>query len=62
MAVLWCRQCGALIGLREPLDDWSTEQGQCLACIPRRGETPFRTSEEGHEPSKAALETPAEGT
>jgi hypothetical protein len=30
---MWCRQCGALIGLRQPLEDWSTERtGVCPTC------------------------------
>lgn len=32
MVVLWCRQCGALMGMKEPLTDWSQEHGLCLAC------------------------------
>jgi hypothetical protein len=31
--VLWCRVCGALMGPREPLSDWSTVRtGMCQAC------------------------------
>jgi hypothetical protein len=31
--ILWCKVCCALMGLREPLDDWSTDpNGICPAC------------------------------
>jgi hypothetical protein len=30
--VLWCK-CGAFMGLREPLDDWSVDRtGMCPVC------------------------------
>jgi hypothetical protein len=33
MVVMWCKNCGALLGLREPLADWSTERtGFCRGC------------------------------
>lgn len=33
MVVMWCRKCGALIGLREPFVDWSTDAtGLCPPC------------------------------
>jgi hypothetical protein len=33
MVVMWCRSCGALIGLRHPLEDWSTKRtGVCAPC------------------------------
>ena len=32
--VLWCKSCGALLGLREPLDDWATDKtGLCAKCM-----------------------------
>ena len=32
--VLWCKTCGALLGLREPLTIWSTDRnGLCAACL-----------------------------
>ena len=33
MVVLWCSKCGALMGVREPLNDWATECGVCPACL-----------------------------
>jgi len=31
--IVWCKICGALIGLREPLNDWSIDRnGICPAC------------------------------
>lgn len=31
--VLWCRTCGALMGLREPLVDWAVDRNSiCAAC------------------------------
>jgi len=31
--VLWCKSCGALLGLCPPFNDWSTDrEGLCLAC------------------------------
>jgi hypothetical protein len=43
MVVLWCRSCGALIGLREPLVDWATDSsGLCPPCADKmlRDKTP----------------------
>jgi hypothetical protein len=32
--VLWCKVCNALLGLREPLQDWSTDNtGICQHCL-----------------------------
>ena len=32
--VLWCRLCGALMGLREPLTDWSVDRNAiCHSCV-----------------------------
>jgi hypothetical protein len=34
MVVLWCKECGALQGLRQPMNDWSTDKdGICPACL-----------------------------
>jgi hypothetical protein len=36
---LWCKQCGAFMGLREPLHDWSTDRtGLCISCAPTQTE------------------------
>jgi len=36
--VHWCKKCGALIGLREPIDNWSVERNSicclCAASLP----------------------------
>jgi hypothetical protein len=33
MVVMWCKNCGALLGLRHPLVDWSTERTEfCRSC------------------------------
>jgi hypothetical protein len=34
MVVMWCKNCGALLGPRHPLVDWSTEErtGFCQNC------------------------------
>lgn len=33
MVVMWCKNCGALLGLRQPLVDWSTDRtGSCQSC------------------------------
>jgi hypothetical protein len=30
---MWCRRCGALLGVRDPIADWSADQnGLCLDC------------------------------
>ncbi len=30
---MWCRKCGAFMGLREPLNDWTTDRGGlCIDC------------------------------
>jgi hypothetical protein len=26
MVVMWCRECGALLGVREPVTDWSSDE------------------------------------
>jgi hypothetical protein len=36
MVVLWCSVCGALMGVKEPIQDWSTSKsGVCPACLKR---------------------------
>lgn len=38
--VLWCRNCNALLGLREPLTDWSTDRtGLCPICLDKEMDT-----------------------
>lgn len=41
MVVMWCKECGALMGMREPMSDWSTDKGVCPICLPKlSGELP----------------------
>jgi hypothetical protein len=38
--VLWCRACNALLGLREPISNWSTDRtGLCQACLEKEMDT-----------------------
>jgi hypothetical protein len=62
MVVLWCRSCGALIGLREPLVDWTTDNtGLCPSCAGKmlRDKGPAETQEEAARDVKE--ETTGEG-
>jgi len=35
--VLWCKTCNALIGLREPVTNWSTDRtGLCSVCLEKQ--------------------------
>jgi hypothetical protein len=37
--VLWCKTCNALLGLREPLWNWSTDRtGLCSECLEKQYE------------------------
>ena len=32
--VLWCRDCNALLGVREPISNWATDRNSlCAACV-----------------------------
>jgi hypothetical protein len=33
MVVMWCKRCRALMGTREPFNNWSTEYGVCANCL-----------------------------
>lgn len=55
MVMYWCRTCGAVIGLREPLTDWTIDRSQlCQTCKDklssasedRSGEKPEESSDE----------------
>ena len=38
--VLWCKSCNALLGLRDPLENWSTDRtGLCQACLKKAMDT-----------------------
>lgn len=38
--VLWCKSCNALLGLREPLTEWSTDRsGLCADCLKKKMDT-----------------------
>lgn len=47
MVVMWCKGCGAFLGLREPLDDWKTvTDGVCPKCArPHAGRPGIATEE-----------------
>ncbi len=33
MVVMWCRSCGALVGLRQPFTEWTADRtGVCPLC------------------------------
>jgi hypothetical protein len=35
--VLWCKLCGAFMGLRDPISDWSTDRGGiCAICAEKQ--------------------------
>jgi len=51
MVVMWCNSCGALMGMREPLTDWSTEKGICAACL-KCADVPGPPDEAPQEPPK----------
>lgn len=35
--VLWCKSCNALLGIREPITNWSTDRtGICPACLEKQ--------------------------
>lgn len=35
--VLWCKQCGALMGLGPPFDDWKTDlENLCRDCATKK--------------------------
>jgi hypothetical protein len=40
---LWCKQCGAFMGLREPLHDWSMDRtAVCVDCAAKLADLPAR--------------------
>jgi hypothetical protein len=43
--VLWCKMCDALLGLRMPFDDWTTDRsGLCASCAAKEfGLTDLKT-------------------
>jgi hypothetical protein len=35
--VVWCKTCGALLGIREPVYNWSTDRnGVCAPCLEKK--------------------------
>jgi hypothetical protein len=37
--VIWCKTCGAFLGLREPFDDWTTDRNVlCHHCAPKKSD------------------------
>jgi hypothetical protein len=54
MAALWSKACGALMGMREPFSDWSTDRtGLCPACAEKQLKKARRV-----EPPKVGPEPP----
>ena len=54
--VFWCKNCGALIGLREPRTDWSTDRSRlCQSCLDKIA------SIAGVETNGAELASPVNG-
>jgi hypothetical protein len=36
MVVMWCRKCGALLGVTQPVQDWSSDESSyCTGCRER---------------------------
>jgi hypothetical protein len=35
---MWCKECDALMGMREPYHDWSVSHGICSACLTKMPE------------------------
>jgi hypothetical protein len=59
--VQWCRKCGALIGVREPILDWSVDRNAvCRWCIAKKvgrtDEARFSDNGEAAEGSDKQLE------
>jgi hypothetical protein len=53
MVVMWCRTCGALLGVGQPVHDWSSDKsGFCTGC----GERILKSQQAGTE-DKQATET-----
>lgn len=48
MVVMWCRAFGALLGVRTPLQDWSSDHaGLCSRCV-QQGD-PQKTNDQTDE-------------
>jgi hypothetical protein len=61
MVVMWCRGCGALLGVREPYDDWSTlRNGLCPPCAERNPKRQATTQQEREIAAETADDLPTE--
>jgi hypothetical protein len=50
MVVMWCKSCGALMGVREPMSDWSPDRtGLCPACAKMQLGASLPTNEQEDE-------------
>ena len=59
--VLWCKTCGALMGLREPLTDWTVDRtGVCPTCAKSQLVSLALPKDEGGEAAGPAAETVVE--
>lgn len=56
--VHWCKKCGALIGLQDPLTDWSVDRTTvCRDCVEKEAQAKSPAdSDEGPLPVGAASE------
>jgi hypothetical protein len=61
MVVMWCRECGALLGVCEPHNDWSTvRDGLCPACAERNPTNPATTQRESEKAAETVDDLPTE--
>jgi hypothetical protein len=60
--VAWCKKCGALMGLREPLTDWSTDSsGLCPSCAETPESPLAERKKESHSGREVELPPAAAG-
>ena len=58
--VLWYKKCGALMGLREPLSDWSIDrEAICRECAKTDGWLPSAGKRSPSEGDEGMLPVPA---
>ncbi len=51
--VIWCKQCGAFMGLRIPLADWTTDrEATCARCAEKKADP---NTPEGHRDEQTPL-------
>lgn len=59
MVVMWCSCCSALMGMREPMNDWRVEKGVCANCLSKLLEK--KPPDIPAVPEEGKLTKPAEG-